>query len=355
MDRPLILELANRQGVKPERAHAENILVQCPMVGDTDYHPLSDKGSLTFSVKVEPFKQSPAHCFRCHLGGSVTWCYEQAQTHFNGGFEDVLEWLREADRGGFASALTAARCHWVDDRDRVEGPKAEERKKWDRYASECHRRGLHPYALERGIIRADYERWKLGYDPETDRTIFPVWDEGGRLVGVGRRACDNNKVCKTYPRFHDIPKGRWKAEVFYGEHRIDPTVEHVRLVEGYMGTVIASRYLTNVLGVLGSGTNIEGTRLEKLRSWAKTVTLLYDGDQAGHDAVYGWEDVRGVWHPGLRDVLRPYVAVRVGTLPFGKDPDTVTPAELVRADREAKSIVFDYQRTSGYSPPPLPS
>ena len=344
MDRVLIRELARRyMTVEPQRLRTENALLRCPFSGDSEYHPGTDKGSLSFSVLVAPFGQSKARCF------------EQAHIHFDGGFEEVIAWLREVEQGGFAGALTQARMARLAD-EMVAPPDAQRIKDLERYAFGCHRRGVHPYLLARGIIKLDYERWKIGFDPEargpgdtvTPRSTFPVWNQKGRLVGVSRRACDN----ETHPKYHDQPTGRWKADVFYGEHRVDPTLGHVRLVEGVPGTIVASRSLPNVLGVLGSSTKIEGIRLEKIRSWAKVVTLLYDGDEAGHNAVWGYEDVRGRWHPGLRELLCPYVAVLVGTFPSGGDPDSVSTSVLVRTDREARGIAFDNGTASTYSPPP---
>lgn len=353
MDRHLILELARRyMSVTPDRVHSDNIRLRCPLSGDTDFHPSGDRGSLTFSVKVVPFGQSDAYCFRCHIGGSVLYCFEQAHTHFGSGFEELLQWLSEVEQGGFSGALTQARMAAIAEAN-VLPPAAQAAKNLERYAMGCHRRGMSPYLIERGLVKLDYERWKIGYDPETNRSTFPVWDHCNRLVGVSRRACGDEGPDR--PKYHDLPTGRWKADVFYGEHRIDPTLEHAVLVEGVPGTVVASRWIKNVLGVLGSSTKIEGVRLEKLRNWAKVVTLLYDADQAGDEAVYGYEDVRGRWHDGLRDILRPYLAVRVAVLPPGGDPDSVLPSELIAAEKDAKSIVFDNGRASEYCPPPLPT
>jgi DNA primase len=157
---------------------------------------------------------------------------------------------------------------------------------------------------QRGVVRADVEKWRIGYDAEMRRATFPVWDIDRNLVGVSRRT-----VCGVEPKFYDTP-GPWKQEVFYGEHLLDATRETAHLVEGVLGTVFASRVLPNTLGLLGAHTGLGERRLAKLRRWCRVVVLVLDADEAGDLAVYGDET-----RPGLRTLLRPYFVVKVARLP----------------------------------------
>jgi DNA primase len=86
--------------------------------------------------------------------------------------------------------------------------------------------------------------------------------------------------------------------------------------------VFASRYLPNVVALLGAHTGIGQTRLSKLLRWCRSVVLLLDGDEAGQEAA-----------EYLSEVLRPYLTVMTATLPEGSDPASLGASELLGAIR----------------------
>jgi hypothetical protein len=205
-----------------------------------------------------------------------------------------------------------------------------EPEKLSRYVARCSRTTCQ-YILDRGLVASDLQRWRVGYDEGPTRigqswirwrAVFPIWDETGALVGASMRT-----VVDEPPKYRDWPMTP-KAEVFYGEHRVDTTRAEVILVEGILDVVVASRYFPNVLGLLGAKTGCGPTRLEKLRRWTRQVTLVLDSDRAGSEAVEGkvrtWTDRRGRKRekktPGLLDILRRHFVVRVAELPAGMDP-----------------------------------
>ena len=260
MERQIIKELARICGSPVEREHAENIHIQCPFIGDPLRHPPS-KGSPTLSVLVVPNGESKCICFRCGAQGTLASVFGDAHDVL-GGFDHVVEFIRANDRGGLMAALARSRASRVAmPRDgAIEGPSA----MLERYVTHCYRTGIDPPSVKKGMTRRDVEQWMVGFDADTGRATFPCWDCRGRLVGVSRRA-----VGDILPKYHDLPFSPWKRGVFYGEHRIDTTREHVRLVEGVTSTVFASRLLPNVLGFLGAKSKVGGKRLEKLRQWAR--------------------------------------------------------------------------------------
>jgi len=348
MDRLLIHELARITDSPVDRAKAENVHIRCPYYLDPRRHPPGDKGTPTLSVLVNTAGPSSCYCHRCQVAGTLSSVFAQAEADI-GGLAAAVAFTAENDQPSFAAALSRARAI------RTGAPAEVDRLtygEWlERYALQCYRNGVPEYLVKRGIIRSDVVKWQIGYDPERGRATFPCRDHRGRLVGISRRAVSP----EITPKYHDEPVGQWKRGVFYGENFIDPTREHVRLVEGCTSTVWAARVLPNVLGVLGATTGITPERLRKLRQWARTVTVIYENDEAGRRAVHGWKDPKGKWHPGLKQQLRPYFPVRIASLPGEKDPADVTAAELIRADREARYLAFDKRETPAYNPPPLPT
>lgn len=294
---------------------------------------------LGLSIKIDPHGASTAYCHGCGAGGLLIKVLERAQALL-GDLQDAVAYVGEHDKGGLEGAFARLRREPMRHIDaRAVGMDQEE---LDLYIARCTGR-VHQYCLDRGIIRSDVERHQIGFDGELGRVVLPIWDESRRIVGATRRTVHDDVM----PTYLDTA-GLKKADVFYGEHDLDLTRRHIRLVEGPFDRVFASRVLPNVLAVMGAktGLNRDGyspVRLEKLRRWADTVTLLFDPDKVGREAVYGWYDRKGEWVSGLRDVLRAALVVKVGWLPEGWDPGKagqLDPQLLIRADREAKYLEF---------------
>lgn len=290
-----------------------------------------------FSIKIDDHGPSFAFCHGCGAAGTLVKVLEQAQG-LVGELQDAVAYVAANDKGGLEGAFARLRRQPMQHIDaRTVGMDQEE---LDIYIARCTGR-VHQYCVDRGLVRRDVEKHQIGFDAELGRVVLPIWDETGRIVGATRRTVHDDVM----PSYLDT-SGLKKADVFYGEHDIDLTRRHVRLVEGPFDRVFASRVLPNVLAVMGAKTGLtrdgySPTRLAKLRRWADKVTILFDPDKVGREAVYGWYDRKGEWVSGLRDVLRAGLVVRVGWLPEGWDPGKagqLNPALLVQADRDAKYL-----------------
>lgn len=333
MDRQMLLEFARIVDSPVEKEKSANILMRCPL---EPMHARRGK-SPTFSVKVEPGQQSRANCFVCGVGGPLLYVYGEAHKALGGCFDAALRFLYEFDRGDFASMLAANKRPQAQPGQTIVG--AEPSYVLERYAAMCSR-FVPAYLVEqRGIVRADVEKWRLGFDAKRNRAVFPVWNEQRLLVGTTGRSVLPDNV--DPPRYKDYPPefAQVKTSYFYGEHLVDPTLEHVYLCEGPLSVIYASRVLPNVLGLFGASTGMPDARLTKLRRWARKVTILFDGDQAGRDAVFGKVDPRGRFHEGLLHTLRPHFVVDVATLPEGQDPASIAPDVLLGAVRAARYVI----------------
>jgi hypothetical protein len=317
VDREQLHQLAGLLS-SPYEDRRHDVVIRCPMApvthaNGTDTHP-------AMSVKIAVDQPSVCMCFACGTAGKLSRVLKDAHEAI-GGLEDVLEFVAENDKGGLAGAFASLKAK------RERAALAREDSLWfdvDAYVARCARQ-VHPYVVSRGIVREDIVRWRLGYDGELCRIVFPVWDCDGKLVGAGRRTVLDESHPLAQPRYHDTP-GLPKDSVFYGENFLDTTREHAFIVEGYMDTIFAARVLPNVIGFMGANTGKrldEQPRVQKLKRWCRSVTLIFDGDKAGLEAVYGREDHKGRWLPGLRDALRPFMPVRVALLPEDQDPASV--------------------------------
>jgi hypothetical protein len=339
VDRDLIHNLARMLG-SPTEDKRGNVLIRCPLVlAPTDLarraHPRGMNSSPSLSVKVEPMGQSVAYCHACNAQGSLLGVFREAQT-FVGGLDHVVAFLEDADKGDLLAAFAKIRSQRTEPT--ADGLARGTPGDLDRYIAMCSRYVPRYLVERRGIVQADVERWRLGYDPDLQpdkwaypgAATFPSWDERGFLVGCSRRTVNDG----VEPKFFDWP-GWHKEDGFYGEHLIDTTIGHGFLVEGVMGTIKAARVLPNTLGVLGASVKITPLRLAKLRRWFDALTLVFDSDVKGRQVVDGFTDHRGNEQPGLAQLLRPYFSVKIARLPTVyegrkvKDPDDIPASVLV--------------------------
>lgn len=319
--------------VSPRR---NDVHINCPF---GQFHSRGVDTSQGLSVKIAAGQRSVAYCFSCGSSGTLSYLFTQAAA-LDSAYQHVADFVSERDGPSLSGALATLRHVTGVDH---EVPSTD----WNAYSARCTK--LVPrYLVERGIIKRDVKRWRLGFDQHLQRAIFPVWDENKKVVGCLRRALHEGQD----PKYKDTPGAIvWKKSVFYGEHLVDQTRDTAILVEGPMGTIFAARLLPNVLGVMGADTGVEHVRLEKLLRWGiKTIILMFDSDKKGVEAVYGRFLRDGTWKPGLRDILRPNFVVKVAKLPPQEDPDDVVrrdPTALRQIVREAAYLEAPTHLTGG--------
>lgn len=332
MDRSQIIHLASVLDSKKDNEHSPNIRLQCPMAPVT--HARGADRTPDWSVKVEPSGPSPTKCWACGTEGTLKQVLTEAVKKIGGTtLEAGLAFVLEHDQGGLAGAVARLRLGESE----AAGPSGVwEPRKLTSYVARCSKT-TSQYILDRGLVAADLQKWRIGYDTGPTRVggawiqhrvVFPVWDELGNLVGASMRT-----VVGEDPKYRDWPKTP-KGEVFYGEHLVDTTRGVVNLVEGILDAVVGSRYLPNCMALLGANTGMGPTRIAKLRRWCSRVNLILDPDIAGDKAIDGywktWTGRDGKERrkkiPGLKDILRKHLVVRVVTLPEGEDPASLREA-----------------------------
>jgi DNA primase len=168
--------------------------------------------------------------------------------------------------------------------------------------------------------------WKV--DAFNGRVIFPVHSLTGRVVGFGARILGNNKDVAKYINTAES-EVYIKSKILYGLHVAKKEISktgNVYLTEGYMDVIaMVESGFDNT--VASSGTSLTEDQIRQLKKFAKTITILYDGDKAGIKAA-----VRGI-----DMILREGLNVKLVLFPDNDDPDSYSK----KVGREAFHIFME--------------
>lgn len=163
------------------------------------------------------------------------------------------------------------------------------------------------------------------FDLLRDRVIFPIRDRKGRVVGFGGRAMQDD----VKPKYINSPESVVfnKSNLLYGlyEGRKQRAKQWL-MVEGYMDVIaLAQAGIYGAVAALGTAANVE--HLATLFKLESSLTLAFDGDQAGQNAA--WRTLE-IALPILNDGLQ----LRFLVLPDKQDPDSLIRHEGVSGFRE---------------------
>lgn len=159
------------------------------------------------------------------------------------------------------------------------------------------------------------------YDRLRGRVTFPICDIRRRIIGFGGRAMGADQEPK-YLNTPESPVFR-KRESFYG---FPWALESIRkrdrtiVCEGYFDRIALQRAgLGEALATCGTALTHDHAR--NLRRRTRTVVLLFDGDEAGRNAM----------EKALEVLLPEGLRVRAALLPDGQDPDDFLAAQGAEA------------------------
>jgi DNA primase len=164
------------------------------------------------------------------------------------------------------------------------------------------------------------EDWNIGYDTWTQRVAIPVRDETGLLVGFKGRAISDGVMAK-YSLLGDTGRAlRYgmgygfdmhdARSVLFGLDRARHHGETLAVCEGELDAVAC--HAAGVTNAVATGTkSITSEQLWLLRAHARALVFLYDSDDAGQDAVWGFADDECKWHPGHVEKLNSFFRLYV--------------------------------------------
>ena len=163
-----------------------------------------------------------------------------------------------------------------------------------------------------------------------DRLMFPIRDAKGSVIGFGGRTLgDGEPKYLNSPESPVFSKGRVLYGLFEGAAAIRKT-RRANLMEGYMDVIAAHQHgLKTACAALGTALTPEHSIL--IKRYADSAVIVFDADAAGQTAA-----VRGA-----EVALASGLAVRVATVPEGKDPDELLHLKGLPALEAALEIAVD--------------
>lgn len=167
---------------------------------------------------------------------------------------------------------------------------------------------------------------KEPYDVFRKRIMFPLFDQGGRVVAFSGRTLE---IGSDIPKYVNSPETELfkKSDILYGYDRAKHGIRQLDfslIVEGQFDVVMSHQAgYNNTVAVSGTALTLQHVQL--LERLSNRVVLALDGDKAGIAAAKRSADL----------MLRRGMDVKVANLPEGADP-----ADLIKVDKKSfKQII----------------
>lgn len=240
-------------------------------------------------------------CWVCDIGGD---CFDWVMKYEKCGFREALELL--AERAGIVL-------------DKLDVQRTQVRRTllevMEAVAKQYHSgidRQCREYLVERSINEESIKKWrlgtcvpyqKLGVDPEllikngivgvtsnkrlydrfSERLIFPITDQRGRVIALGGRVLPSRQTLGG--KYVNSPETELfkKAKTLYGLWQANSAIRRSKtavIMEGYTDVIIAHQYgVENAVACLGTAFTIEHAK--QLVAIAEKIVIVLDGDDAG--------------------------------------------------------------------------
>jgi len=315
--------------------------------------PFHNEKTPSFNVSAD---RGRFHCFGCGEGGDV---FKFAMLHEKANFPEAIEIVARRfgmqvpertneqtpdrkEREQLLGVLEAATEHFVANLWAPPGTKARDyllgrgfRKEtlekiragaaadsWRDLLEALGRRFPTPLLMTAGLVVESQDGGKRPYDRFRARAVFPILNDGGRVVAFGARSLDGSE-----PKYLNSPENPayHKSKVLYGLNWAKDAIRRegrAVLMEGYLDV---ARAIEAGIGeaVATCGTALTGAHARLLRRFTDCAVVNFDQDDAGQKAARKSLDV----------LLEEGFKVQVVELPDGHDPDTYLKAEGADAYR----------------------
>ena len=127
------------------------------------------------------------------------------------------------------------------------------------------------------------------YDRFRDRVQFPIRDARGQAVGFGGRILPSSPLSSRGPKYYNSPDTPLfaKSEQLYGIDQARAAaakVGYLAIVEGYTDVLMAHQMgIGQVVATMGTALNAR--HVQKMKSFAPRVVLVFDADAGGATGV----------------------------------------------------------------------
>jgi len=293
--------------------------------------PFHSEKTPSFTVSEE---KQLFHCFGCGKGGNLfTFLMEIEKVDFVEAAELLGEKLGiKIEKTGGAGVS-----------------KSEKDKLYDQLEAACklYERSLdknnaaRQYLEERKLKAETIKKFRLGYTPEDNRVMFPIFEIRGRVVGFSGRALGGDG-----PKYLNSPDSPifYKGGTLYGLNFAKDAIKKnnfALLVEGNVDLLACHQAgILNTVAPLGTALTAEHAKL--LARHGETVVLAYDSDVAGLAAA-----------ERVQEILKEAGSkVRILDLGKFKDPDEFLAAAgreafLAAIKKSAPALEFKIRRIIG--------
>ncbi|MDP3557627.1 MAG: DNA primase [Bacteroidota bacterium] len=151
------------------------------------------------------------------------------------------------------------------------------------------------------------------FDRYAGRVMFPIHDDGGRVVAFGGRTLSSDKKVAKYINSPETDIYN-KSKILYGLWMGKKAIQQADccyLVEGYMDVIAMHQAgIENV--VASSGTSLTVEQIKSIHRFTKNIIVLYDGDEAGQKAS----------NRAIPLLLEEGMNVKLLAFPDNDDPDS---------------------------------
>lgn len=132
----------------------------------------------------------------------------------------------------------------------------------------------HPYwTQQRGLSPETVQRFRLGYDPTTNRVTLPLRNMHGRILGTTYRRLDDGKPKYLHPKGFPIGRHLYGAWLLSNERKVAVTEGQVDAIKCWESRVPA-------LGLMRSQITTDQVKVLQ-RCGVRHVVLMLDNDNAG--------------------------------------------------------------------------
>lgn len=157
-----------------------------------------------------------------------------------------------------------------------------------------------------------------------NRIIFPIHNIHSMICGFGARIPNDNDNRPKYINSHASAEFS-KKDLLFGIHQAFPTIQktkHVYVVEGYFDVI--NMYQMGYYNTVATmGTACTDHQVSSLGKLADTLTLIYDGDNAGKKAILKF----------ITLCFTHLIDCYIIRLPESKDPGNLTKKELAELEK----------------------
>lgn len=273
-------------------------------------HPNHNDSTASFRIWFENNRWSWA-CMGCHSGKKDT-------AHKNYGSDAIafLQWISDASskkRISFAEAIEILAKK--NDMPLEENNFAFEYKILKARANGYHAgltKKAKEYLYSRGLEDTDINTWNLGYAVTQEqgklieRITIPLIDYNQNIVGFSNRDLNDISNAKYVNSKNDNVFN--KSKFFFGANYLDRNYEEIRITEGAMDVILASKYgVKNIVGLLGTALTEE--KVDIIAKLNMVPVLCLDNDSAGKKAV----------QRSLQLLAEKDIFAKVFIIPSGKD------------------------------------